>query len=1218
MRLIESLRSICLCILVLGVALGVSTCTKKSKRADSAPVTTTSKIDIEVPTDDTPPPDDSTTDLVVTAPISGTITSSTNAGALNLGATLTALGLTSDDCSSGTFVTRAIGRGEGNELVSQTEFSDASFSIPPVPVSDEVIVEFSCSSGQTIRCLAKAGDNGILCNAIADSVLASFEYVLNRTIYDERFAGRKISKIGSSIVDATKMSSDETDLFKTDIEACKTLTDDTTKRGCYKTAIEKSPFNASFKIMQQMAGDWNVEGLFILVTDILGMRVKIDTQIYSEMMAGIDGALGITFVQDVKTLLASVVTAQQQKAGTYPFKITCLVSINSNARHFDPTLNGSNQVVCDSTQATEILQNAGFTVGEIAAALEGNWVESSNCTDPSAISRGSKCSANVEMTAVSLNSELDRNDREGTNRTPSDNPSVSLIDVMPQIITAFKKYGIDASKGPPKVDMNDAAAVQNLYAALQEGKDYFVGLLGVYRFLNEADFRDTRLSLNDMHEIFVGDGFLRTRLTGWGPGYNGVEIQGIHFPPILEYDSATDGFKLNQLFKSTSNNDGTPIPTMLSAAQINSIFENSSLPFSHTLDTFTRIPNSKEIENFVFSSSHHEEWNPVGQKYIYVAQYKDTGIPITCKMANYGQNFQLIDGTVITCDTAYTGVTCGQTEEGRCTFPAGYEYPFLLFERGWYGDDQGRMFVLGSRKNGREVGMGGSGRGVMVKEYKSGNPAGKCTSSQIGQVIEYTDKFWCGSSNECFEKVRAYCMDMSALGTPPRVRFYPGGQYTVSGTDSMGKQWSWDVPLIGVYNGTDHKQDHSACLQVPQGAFFTSSTGNSLADKALKSSSYVNLAEIEEPSIINCSTTAASGTSKYYLFQWKDFSGGDTPYAYLLDASNNVTLQWKREPGDGENWDATNVRFSKSDIESLLSGETVSGSAANQINGMKFVNPMHDPKYDPYCDDINGNGYCDCYALETMSADRQTVTYKSTIKEHPEECSLMDKAAEPTLSQLPYCPNCGGESVKAEAFFGLFGGKVGSELAGVQNYLTLHQVNLDFQSFTICQYAFAGDETPRFPKYINWGHWDEATHPGCPSSNGAVYASNSQGPVRIMSVKPMKNAFNIGMPNTMIKLINFATKTVGQEIEIAADEKAFSLEEVMALMTLRFMMPPENLKILTPNGTEVRNFMAKYEPIKKPGSYVAPFTSILKGIMYKAGRFSLEEATTPSESANNN
>ena len=1214
--------------------------------------------------------------------------------ALHGGFSLTGPGfsLTTSNCASGTYTVKAVGGGADKTLKAATAFSNSQFNMSSIPLTDEVAIIFSCDSGGTVRCLAKPGDAGILCNAIADSVISAFEAALGKTIYDSSFKGRNISKVASAIVDSSKMSTTAVDTFKTAVAACMTITDGDSKKTCMKTAMTNSPFNASFQIMQQMAKDWDTYGLYVLATDILGLTVMVDSDLYMDLFGELDEAMGVTFVADTRQMLIDVITAQKAQTSTYPFTIQCFFELNQKKKVFSPDLNApdasstnqyckTNQcVTCNQSDAVAILQNAGVEAKAQArgcAAGEAWVTDSSQCKtlvslvngnsnlpglECDAPNNGNRCWVTKGIEAISNTKEKNRNDLDGTRRQERYENRVDLVDIMPQVMTGLSAAGFeDSNHGPPQYDPTDPAEVALMRATLKDLAKYFIGMMGVQRIMKDPQIKNAKVSLEDMHNILVGDDFLRVRIAAFGPGVGDATISdgdsSAWFPPVLVPNDSLGGYVASDKFVW-----GNSAPT-ITKAQAAALYEASKVPFADTFGMFTDLPDSKKIEDFAFNSSHHEEWNPMGQKFIYVAQLKKTGngtdgtgktnpIPIACKVTGGGHNFKLLSTTTVSCDSSATGVTC--TEGGSCTFPDDYEYPFLLMERGWYGDNVGRSFRLASRTTGREE--GGHSGGIWVKEYKSGNATGKCDASQVGTVIHYIEQFWCGPDTKCDEKVSAFCMDMSALDSPARKRFYPGGFFEVSNTDESGEAWSWQVPLIGLYDGSDHDNNVPLCLLVKDTKTLLSSSNSTdnLASNHVYTTGankgYVDISGVTagtEMGVASCASSTPSGFKAYRLFQHADFGGSDTMFAYLLD-SNGKTMQWTRNIPAGQDWEYGNLKIKQTDIDTLIAASTVSGtvtgSAATQINGMRFLNPLHDARFDPYCDDINGNGHCDCYPVDEISHDRKTITYKSTLRTNPEECGLMDKTAEPTLSELPYCHNCGSQSDAAKTFMTTYGGKSGYDLAGIGNYMFDNGVHIDLNSLSMCKFKFTGGTKAGQnirPRSIDWqrlsrqgadvaaetldyDYDSNSVHDimeagkGCPGSEGLTYDSSTTywGPIRIMSIKPMSNAFSIDRPNTFIKLINYATKSYGVGRTLDPGAKVFSLDEAMAMMTLRLMIKPE-VKVFTPgvlsdmnNATnyQTKDYMTQLFMVPKPDDHgSSPFSSVLKGVMYLNGRLTLEE-----------
>jgi len=243
-------------------------------------------------------------------------------------------------------------------------------------------------------------------------------------------------------------------------------------------------------------------------------------------------------------------------------------------------------------------------------------------------------------------------------------------------------------------------------------------------------------------------------------------------------------------------------------------------------------------------------------------------------------------------------------------------------------------------------------------------------------------------------------------------------------------------------------------------------------------------------------------------------------------------------------------------------------SAESPIFGVQLANQRWKAKFDPFCDDLNDNGYCDCYAAGT-----------TTLKE-PSQCTLEDDSAEPTLSQAPYWL----ESPQASAFGALFnnlGGKRGGQFASALGqtfngqYINNNQLFMDINNVFQCAYRKSGESHFRKPLLISWSNFDDPMV-GCPASEGA--ATVTQGVVRLIKPVAANNTYAINRPNTLIKMINYATKTIGQGIKIGADEKVFTFDEALALVALRGLMPIVG------------------EPVYAPGAS-SPSGTVLKGVV---------------------
>ncbi len=155
---------------------------------------------------------------------------------------------------------------------------------------------------------------------------------------------------------------------------------------------------------------------------------------------------------------------------------------------------------------------------------------------------------------------------------------------------------------------------------------------------------------------------------------------------------------------------------------------------------------------------------------------------------------------------------------------------------------------------------------------------------------------------------------------------------------------------------------------------------------------------------------------------------GDVFYVIPVDTTHIALKHWDNDPeqitfndtGTGTHtivrnmqWDST---VTKQAIEDELHTMSVCGPAKNELcdaavlgpsviyenlPGYEIANLGHDPKYDPFCDDWDNDGHCNC--LKWLDSDKDGV-YDWEPADDMALCTLEDAAdpSEPTLSQSPY------------------------------------------------------------------------------------------------------------------------------------------------------------------------------------------------------------------------
>lgn len=1153
--------------------------------------------------------------------------------------------LDADTCTSGSY--EAFTVGGGIAVVASGAFDSGLFQIDAVPVQEEMIIRFSCSDGEMLRCLAKSGDNGIICNTVADAVLGAFESALNQKITDPVFKGAALSKVAASIVEAAQNDSTATEVFKADVLGCRDVVN---ADECYRSAIGASIFAGSFKMMQSMASGWSVEAIFNLVTDAVGFSIDVDNIIYSDFGTNLDRWLGTDFVAQTRQFVTHVIDDQLNGSGdAYVIKLEC--SLGYSKYHaggnlkYSPVLKEIDGIEQPSCQNDAALALNGFNEVQrtaiYAAMMAGGGYQSVSlgkvdCDTPQGWENPDYyCVYPPRLTITSKFKEANRNDLDGTHPDRNSNDrTLSMINVFPELFPSmleliespFNKAHLCAMEapgndGPPIVANTELC--QNWFGAwVLSQKNNFSGLLGLYQYLKNAS--DARLSLDDIHRIFTGERFLNSRLVAWDNGYNGrPRSNGRWVSPVLA--SVGLDYQLQDIFRWDYDmpKDPDQVDSLLNAALL-----ASQAPYRDTFRMFEKIPTSAEIRNFIFGSAHHEEWNPLGSKFFYGATVQDTGIPIFCRMIHKetgkAMEKELNENTEIDCLNAAElrdlGIVLGVDANGKIDLPAGFSYPYVLQERGWMGDDVGRIYALADRKTGQMTRAGD--KEVLIQQMHPGNVGGcKAADDADSVVTAYLKYGWGDGTRE--EAARAYCMDLSDFTLSTQIRFYWGGTVEINEHDGFGNSWKWQAGQIGQIDlASKRPTDVSPiCYFAPDGNIsidsqtkFASSgvgVGEDSGAEIGKDGRISNLGEGEARAKIAPCSSSPGGT-KYYLVQLGSNSQSEDKAnlrAYLIEAEGANSKLTFRNWSPELKWEDVFVSLDAATMESVMNADTPGSKnrvaperAPTYTQWAKMLNQKHSPKYDPYCDDVTGpdgvpNGRCDCYVAGTH-------TFKS-----PDQCTLEDDAAEPTISNAPYWTGDRNTAFFEELFRNL-GGKSGEDLHYVDEahqiefngeYFQKHQAWLNFDDTFQCAFKKKDENHYRKPNYVRWdGYWKNQD--GCPNEDGDILPLNwgnegvTGGPIRLIKPMPMNNAYNVARPNTLLKLVGLATKSVGQGITISKTDKRFSFDEALALIALRNQLLPD-VQVVDSHGAEVRGVSAHFESVQlNDDGNNDPTSAILRGL----------------------
>ena len=732
-------------------------------------------------------------------------------------------------------------------------------------------------------------------------------------------------------------------------------------------------------------------------------------------------------------------------------------------------------------------------------------------------------------------------------------------------------------------------------------KKEFGGLIGAYMYLTNPSIYGTissKLSLRDIHRVFSKSDFLSQFLvlnsqSKFANIKMTVSFDGNTWDQWIPPFVYVDTIELDDLFQYANN----PTPPLYNPSNLPVSLSRGSLvdKFDLTFQDFSTIPTIPQIQSSVQYSSHHEPWNPMGSKLYDIPGLIIGGVkyPIYCKMSNRKRldnssnplpmvkELNLSSKIECLANPVAAGVTTTATA-GLYTTPSTFEYPFVMQQRGFQGDSKGQLFTLIEQKTGQSLRIGGSE--IMILEGHAGNsnvlspgscPAGfsEPANSSDAPIIRANYNYGSGSGSRS-EIITAYCLNMSSLlqndsSTQP----YRGGEVSVTTQGGSFKQ-----TLAGGRLTTNNDFNlKSVCLFSTTLTFnFDSGLGrNMVTSSGLpppinttytigSSSDNSFITALNDPSddIDFCDQTH-SGTTKYYLTPaWTS-----TPYDSTTSARNDYPFGLTKVSDSSI---VNNIYISLGAIEGNYSSpgtlKIANSTGRTWFFNIKLFNQKHNPKFDPFCDDLNNDGVCNCNILST-----------SNPKPISEACNLGDTPTEPTISNAPYWPN-DPQIIKYQQFFHDFGGLAGIQLkwdhdasastAAVpldQNYFMNQQIYIRLEEVLQCQYLKTGETTFRRPTQIIHQNLANLNFPGCPNASGVIDSvtswtvdgpANGGGPVRMINPKPMKNAYDVAYPKKFMTLLNYATKSIGQGVTIDPDEDLFSFDEALALIEMRKMLTP--------------------------------------------------------------
>ena len=1149
---------------------------------------------------------------------------------------------TLDACASGTYVGALVGGGGAS--ITSSAYTAGSFTIPGglIPVGKELMVTFNCSDGSRQRCLAKPGDSGISCDPVADGVLAAFEAALSKTVFNPALDGKPVSKIASAIVQAAQTDTTAAGAFNAQIVACKSAVD---VGSCDKDAIHSSPFAGAFQMMETMVNGWSVEALYTLMVDVFDLQVSIDSFLYSDFGTNMDKWLSTDFIVQSRAFIAGVVADQLAGGNKYIIKVQCQMWYNKKGSGgqfmYDPTMqvntagisfpscvndaafakDGLTPTQISLLDAAIVQQQSGGGGGgggqlDLSASLAGCNVS----MDWSALPSDYFCVGTPSLQFASKFTESNRNDPEGSHGSDFYNQAgVSMINAFKELQQSLQAPPPGAptgcmtasQNGPPIVNVADPAcdAWFQTNIMVPNAKN-FSGVLGLYLKLKSAEANpaggSALLSLKEIHQLFVQDDYLASRLTAQGNSVSGVQITDAppnsnNWLPALLQVASSGQLELPDLFVWTPAKSISGLTA--TTAQATAILAASPVPYTLDFKMFESIPSATDIRNDIYRSAYHSDWNPTGSKLFYAASVQNTNVPIFCKMqdAITGKATERpLDLHVqLSCldSTQIAGLTA-PAANGSMVMPDGYPYTLQSF--GFQGDGKGSVFALADRRTGFTVQAANAP--IMLYQISSGNALGECDNLSLANtVVAAKLNFgWGGATQN--QAVSVYCLDTTNLAQAGQVNLYYGGNLSISQTDFNGVTNQWQTPEVGVLDpATGTNTLVPACLFASATTFTTSADGKTTSGLATIDTS--GMISVLGDAVVDVCTAVqhTTLTTRYNIVMGSSLQTSDRTLlkAHLIGDQRQGyrMLQWQTcadvqcTTNTNVDWNAMNVSISPGVMEaSLGAGKTVApGAASAYVMSVRLLNQKWQAKFDPYCDDVDGAGYCKCFIAGT-----------TTPRADPLSCSLEDDSAYPTMSSPPY-PTQGPQAAGYQAMFTQLGGKSGAQLATIVNstgqtvafdgnYIQANQLWMDWNQAFKCYYKATGETADRTPAQFDNMHPYSLHHGGCPDVSGAIVPTSScgvsgcalgGGPVRLVNPRPMNNAYAINRPNMLIKMVNYATKSTGQGVTVDPTVATFSFDEALALVALRYAMPRLGSKVYLSDGvTEVPGALPFFSPVR--------------------------------------
>ena len=1139
--------------------------------------------------------------------------------------------------------------------------------------ASEVVLTFSCGASGTLRCYGKPGDTGLTCDAVSDGVLSAIEHAIGQELSSSSdFKGLTVAKLAQGMGETLRLIAalNPSQNFAANLANSTSPADAASilaaspVAGLFQTiqtfiSATAASNQAGSNAATALQAIWTPQAVIEMLA-ALGLHVNVNFDdkgggptLYNTLGQVIDQMTGGTFMADTAKYTGSLYTK--------------LYGPN-------PDTSPAFTLVCSARNENNWSQGAVTYPPDTIGTLSDNTTPKLTCLGATAQSLGvadnqGQLSDNYDLEAYvsSSFSEADRNDPDGTHaNTNSVNLSVSLVDIFPEFQTAISPGGLCASfvdnsgdNGPgPNTDFTGLATCIKSHNLDQ----YFSGALGIGRSLVDPTVQAVKLSLQDIYHALTstmevrltaqtsyGNQGVNVTLTDASSNNNNNNNNSQTYLPLMLTDTQTktnDYYVFNEVCPSTLCTNQTLNSTpSLSTAAVQSLIDAAAPSFNPLLATLTTIPQFTTVRDWIYNSGHHVDYNTSGQQFFPLAGKDIDGdgnadVPILCAIMDSQSNLalrHLAGSTHIHCEIAANTWSNGVQTTPSSGAQANKDYT------GWYGlqatgdFNNGRYFRLIDLFSGQGYQQGG--QDLRVRDI-SGESAPKDSANaavssdattvygaQLSMCNTAPGSTSAGPSNTfCFtDQFNFVALTFPNLNSDSSVSsqasYYAAQSYfpyqvqqQITVIDINGNSQTNNFPVAFTTassnaSSNDLSQGYTVCLRGQ--SVVTSGSDPSLVTSLASNIYAVNCANINDSQLPHYD----SSVTNYYYLQLS-YNGsvvsGASSYSYNLIRNDGLFMHTSSTCSNIGGSYLCPAQISLTAVQTALGG-LVLGPQTQQLwlPNFNFANPKHEPRFDPYCADQDGDGYCDCQR-DTAGDGTYATHLGKTTTPPASACTFADRPGqEPTSSDAPVMSGSPDQSLfwYLNTACGNLGGTALAQCLTTQanlghNYQHLTSVN--WQNLFVCQTPTPGQKLT-FVDFM--GVTQNPSQAG-----GNCGANHTSGPVSMPQIARRLNAFDIAQPQTTLQLLATAMARQTSGATVQPTDALFSYQEALALAFFRFAVPLDNIQVYGPDLSQASvdytsssnlvlypGVQTTLQQINLPNSNTAdPASALLREILHKA------------------